>query len=145
MLHRQGRLPLDDTLDPRDPILQPRRRPRRQPPTVYVHREPIPHQPALSLALCAVAIGGYVAWGAVEWGEGAVAFPVDLVRGRRATAPEVGLTSASFALTGLLSATVGRRPGRSRALRRAAIVAAGATSAVVTATVVAGSLPLVPT
>jgi len=145
VLHRQGRLPLDDTLDPDDPILQPRRRPRRAPPTVYVHREPIPHRPTLALALSAVATAGYVAWGWTELHEGAAEFPLDLARGRRASAPVVGLTSAAFAVTALLSATVGRRPGRSRALRRLAVAASALVTTVVVTTLAVAMLPPAPT
>jgi hypothetical protein len=141
VLHRQGRLPLDDTLEPDDPILRPRRRPRRRPPTVYVHREPIPHQPALAFALTAVAAVGYVAWGWAELHDGAGEFPADLARGRRASAPVVGLTSAAFAASALLAATIGRRPGRSRALRRLAVVGAAATTVVVVATLALGLVP----
>ncbi|WP_157490089.1 hypothetical protein [Frigoribacterium sp. Leaf186] len=144
VLHRQGRLPLDVTLDPDDPILQPRRRPRRRPPTVYVHREPIPHQPSLAFALCAVAVACYLAWGWTELSEGAAEFPLGLARGRRATAPVVGLTSASFAVSALLAATVGRRPGRSHTLRWAAVACAAVTTIVVVATLVAAALALVP-
>jgi hypothetical protein len=110
VLHRRGRLPLDDTLDPDDPILQPRRHPRRAPPTVYVHREPIPHGPALALALTAVATAGYVAWGWAELHEGAAEFPLDLARGRRASAPVVGLTSAAFVVTTLAVAMLPPAP-----------------------------------
>jgi hypothetical protein len=145
LLHRRGRLPLDDTLDPDDPILQPRRHPRRAPPTVYVHREPIPHGPALALALTAVATAGYVAWGWAELHEGAAEFPLDLARGRRASAPVVGLTSAAFAVTALLSATVGRRPGRSRALRRLAVASSALVTTVVVTTLAVAMLSPAPT
>jgi hypothetical protein len=134
VLRRQGRLPLDDTLDPDDPILQPRRHPRRGPPTVHVHREPIPHPAAFALTLSAVAAVGYVAWGWAELHEGAAEFPLDLARGRRASAPVVGLTSAAFALSALLSAAVGRRPGRSRTLRRLALTTSALATVVVLAT-----------
>lgn len=144
VLRRQGRLPLDVTLDPDDPILQPRRRPRRRPPTVYVHREPIPHQPSLALALSAVAVGCYLAWGWAELSEGAGDFPLGLARGRPAAAPVVGLTSASFAVSALLAATVGRRPGRSHALRWTAIVCSAVTTIVAVATLVLAALPLAP-
>jgi hypothetical protein len=145
VLHRQGRLPLDDTLDPDDPILQPRRHLRRVPPTVYVHREPIPHRPALALGLSAVAAAGYVAWGWAELHEGAVEFPLDLARGRRASAPVVGLTSAAFAGAALLSATVGRRPGRSRALRRLAVTTSALATVIVVTTLAVALLPPAPT
>ncbi|MBD8485909.1 MULTISPECIES: hypothetical protein [unclassified Frigoribacterium] len=145
MLRRRGRLLLDDTLDPGDPILRPRRPPRRGPPSVSVHREPIPHQPALALALSAVAAAGYVAWGWGELDEGATGFPFGLARGRRASTPVVGLTSAAFAVTALASATVGRRPGRSRALRRLAVATSALTTVVVVTTLVATVLPLAPT
>lgn len=145
VLRRQGRLPLDDTLDPDDPILRPRRHPRRGPPAVHVHREPIPHRPALALALSAVATAGYVAWGWAELHEGAAEFPLDLARGRRASAPVVGLTSAAFAVTALLSATVGPRPGRSRTLRRVAVTTSVLATTIVGATLAVALLHPAPT
>jgi len=137
VLRRQGRLPLDDTLEPDDPILRPRRRGRRRSPVLYVHREPVPHQPALALALSAVAVGCYLAWGWTELAEGASDFPLGLGRDRRAAEPVIGVTAASFAVSALLAATVGRRPGRSPALRWTAIVCAAVTTIVVVATLVA--------
>jgi hypothetical protein len=122
VLRRQGRLPLDDTLDPDDPILQPRRHPRRGPPTVHVHREPIPHPAALALTLSAVAAVGYVAWGWAELHEGAAGFP----------------------LSALLSAAVGRRPGRSRTLRRLALTTSALATVVVLATLAVALMPPAP-
>ena len=134
VLHRQGRLPLDDTLDPADPILRPRRRRARRSPTRYVHREPLPHQAALGLALSAVAAATYALWAAVEAHETPLALPLGVARGGRATAPVLGAASALFSVAALISATVGRRPGRSRTLLRVTIACSATVTLVVVST-----------